>query len=221
MCLQVEGKDQVSFCFFCVFFFVYALLLVLVSGYRRIISEFSFTTEWEIFPFSVAYRLQGDIVSYTVFLFSKNIFWWNSRRERHVIFFKIWEKSTTAPEASSPYHSLSVKQPIICWANWLCFSSSDVTDNKINLMRIHVRKCGLVCWCHSSSCAVWSQSLFSCHYNRSKKKNFKEKEAQIRLEEGFYSIIFYLYVLFFVRSIWCFLWVSQTGMLYCTKGLGQ
>ncbi len=80
--LQVEVKDQV-FLFFFFFCFFYALLLVLVSGYRRIIfSEFSFTTEWEIFPFSVAYRLQWDIVSYTVFLLSKNIFWWNSRRER-------------------------------------------------------------------------------------------------------------------------------------------
>lgn len=62
--------------------------------------------------------------------------------------------------------SFSIKQPIICWSNWLCFSSSDVTDSKMNLMRTCVRKCGSVCWCHSSSCAVWSQSPFGCWHNR-------------------------------------------------------
>jgi len=52
-----------------------------------------------------------------------------------------------------PSRSLSIEQPIICWANWLCFSSVDVTDSKMNLMRTCVRKCALVCWCHSSCCA--------------------------------------------------------------------
>lgn len=89
--------------------------------------------------------LQWYIISHSVFLLSKNIFCWN-RRERNLI-------------------SLSIKQPIICWANWLCFSRN-VTDSKMNLMRTCVRKCGSVCWCHSSSCAVWSQRLFGCCHNR-------------------------------------------------------